>query len=108
MATDEGELTLTRAVSRLDYEAMLAYTALPPVGSVLLLILEHKSDYVRFHAWQGALLFTALAVLHLAVSFSRSLSWGLFVVDMVSIAWLSWCAYRDGEFVVPVSGVEEG
>lgn len=33
---------------RLDYEAMLAYLLLPPAGPVLLLILEHKSDYVRY------------------------------------------------------------
>jgi hypothetical protein len=32
---------------RLDYEAMLAYVLLPPAGPVLLLMLEHKSDYVR-------------------------------------------------------------
>ena len=33
---------------RLDYEAMLAYLLLPPVGGVILLIVEHKSDYVRY------------------------------------------------------------
>lgn len=33
---------------RLDYEAMAAYLLLPPVGGVLLLIFEHKSDYVRY------------------------------------------------------------
>ena len=32
---------------RLDYEAVLAYLLLPPAGGVLLLVLEHKSDYVR-------------------------------------------------------------
>lgn len=32
---------------RLDHEAMLAYLLLPPAGGVLLLVLEHKSDYVR-------------------------------------------------------------
>ena len=32
---------------RLDYEACLAYLALPPLGAILLLILERKSDYVR-------------------------------------------------------------
>ena len=32
---------------RLDYEACLAYLLLPPTGGVLLLLLEHKSDYVR-------------------------------------------------------------
>lgn len=32
---------------RLDYEACLAYLLLPPAGAVLLLVMEHKSDYVR-------------------------------------------------------------
>lgn len=32
---------------RLDYEACLAYLVLPPVGAIVLLILERKSDYVR-------------------------------------------------------------
>jgi hypothetical protein len=32
---------------RLDYEACLAYLLLPPAGGVLLLVLEHQSDYVR-------------------------------------------------------------
>ena len=33
---------------RLDYEACLAYLLLPPLGGVLLLIGEWKSDYVRY------------------------------------------------------------
>lgn len=33
---------------RMDWEACLAYIALPPLGPVLLLIMEHKSDYVRY------------------------------------------------------------
>jgi len=32
---------------RLDYEACLAYLLLPPAGGVFLLLVEHKSDYVR-------------------------------------------------------------
>ncbi len=32
---------------RLDYEACLAYIAAPPLGAILLLIMERKSDYVR-------------------------------------------------------------
>ncbi|KAL9047353.1 MAG: hypothetical protein Q9214_000050 [Letrouitia sp. 1 TL-2023] len=47
---------------RLDYEACLAYLLLPPAGGVFLLVMEHKSDYVRFHAWQSALVFTAMFV----------------------------------------------
>ncbi|KAM0307116.1 hypothetical protein ACHAO8_010613 [Botrytis cinerea] len=83
---------------RLDYEACLAYLLLPPAGGVLLLVLERKSDYVRlviryespmdrqcgglhetllnngdrFHAWQSALLFTAMFVVHLMFSWSKS------------------------------------
>lgn len=33
---------------RLDYEACLAYLALPPLGAIVLLILERNSDYVRY------------------------------------------------------------
>lgn len=32
---------------RLDYEACLAYLAFPPLGPIVLLILERNSDYVR-------------------------------------------------------------
>lgn len=32
---------------RLDYEACLAYILLPPLGAIILLILERNSDYVR-------------------------------------------------------------
>ena len=32
---------------RLDYEASLAYLAFPPLGAIVLLILEKNSDYVR-------------------------------------------------------------
>lgn len=33
---------------RLDFEACLAYLAVPPLGAILLLILERKSDFVRY------------------------------------------------------------
>lgn len=58
----------TRLGIRMDYEACLAYLALPPAGGVLLLVLEHKSDYVRFHAWQSSLLFTFLFVCDMGAS----------------------------------------
>lgn len=46
----------------MDYEACLAYLLLPPAGGALLLVLEHRSDYVRFHAWQSSLVFGFLFV----------------------------------------------
>jgi hypothetical protein len=47
---------------RLDYEAAMVYVLLPPVAGVLVLIFERKSDYVRYHAWQSSLLFSAIFV----------------------------------------------
>ncbi|KAK4251439.1 hypothetical protein C7999DRAFT_10935 [Corynascus novoguineensis] len=94
---------------RLDYEACLAYLALPPLGGILLLILERKSDYVRFHAWQSSLLFTALFVVHLLFSWSTFLSWVFFLGDLILIAWLVLNAYRDADtldrrYEVPIVG----
>lgn len=93
---------------RLDHEAMLAYLLLPPAGGVLLLLLEHKSDYVRFHAWQSSMLFTAIFVLHLILSWSKVLSWMLFVADLALIGFLTMHAYRDVDtlehFEVPFIG----
>ncbi|TQV93877.1 UPF0132 domain-containing protein [Cordyceps javanica] len=93
---------------RLDLEACLAYLAFPPIGAIVLLILERNSDYVRFHAWQSALLFTAIMVLHLVVSWSKFFSWLLFLGDLVLISFLSLKAYRDAEildrFEVPFFG----
>lgn len=63
---ERGRLSLsafkTSLPMRMDIEAMLAYLLLPPAGGVFLLLVEHDSDYVRFHAWQSSMLFTALFV----------------------------------------------
>jgi uncharacterized membrane protein len=83
---------------RLDWEACLAYLLLPPAGGVLLLVLEHQSDYVRFHAWQSSLLFAFLFVIHVIFSWSGFISWVLFIGDLGLIAWLTRRAYLDGEY----------
>ncbi|KAL2355452.1 hypothetical protein BJ546DRAFT_688864 [Cryomyces antarcticus] len=82
---------------RMDWEACAAYLLLPPAGGVLLLLLEHKSDYVRFHAWQSSLLFAFLFVIHLIFSWTAVVSWLLFAVDVALIAWLTMRAYRDAD-----------
>jgi uncharacterized membrane protein len=82
---------------RLDYEAMFAYLLLPPAGGVFLLVMEHQSDYVRFHAWQSSLLFAFVFVVHVIFSWSSFISWVLFVGDVGGIAWLTWRAYLDGK-----------
>ncbi|KAI4246811.1 MAG: hypothetical protein L6R40_001840 [Gallowayella cf. fulva] len=80
---------------RLDHEAILAYLLLPPAGGVFLLLVEHKSDYVRFHAWQSSLVFTVMFIIHLIFSWSSVLSWILFVFDLGLIAFLTFHAYQD-------------
>ncbi|KAF2828673.1 hypothetical protein CC86DRAFT_196427 [Ophiobolus disseminans] len=80
---------------RLDYEACLAYLLLPPAGGVFLLVMEHQSDYVRFHAWQSSLLFAFVFVIHIIFSWSSFISWVLFLGDLVGIAWLTYRAYLD-------------
>lgn len=113
---------------RLDYEACLAYLVCPPIGAIVLLILERNSDYVRyvhhnpslyvelirssssylkplanhtgrFHAWQSSLLFTAIMVFHLIFSWSTFLSWVFFLGDLALIAFLTLRAYRDAEIL---------
>lgn len=61
----------------------------------MLLVFEHKSDYVRFHAWQSALVFGLLFIMHLIFSFSKVISYMLLVVDLVLIAFLAMHAYKD-------------
>ncbi|KAK6528924.1 hypothetical protein TWF694_004153 [Orbilia ellipsospora] len=93
---------------RMDVEAALAYVLLPPAGGVLLLLLEHNSDYVRFHAWQSALLFTGMFFLHILFLWSTFFSWLLFFGDISLIVYLSIRAYSDADtldrFEVPYIG----
>ncbi|KAK8112861.1 hypothetical protein PG984_013387 [Apiospora sp. TS-2023a] len=93
---------------RLDYEAAAAYLAIPPMGAIVLLILERSSDYVRFHAWQSSLLFTAMFILHLIFSWSTFLWWVLLLVDLGLMAFLALRAYRDADtldrYEVPIFG----
>ena len=53
----------------------------------------------RFHAWQSALLFTAIMILHLIFAWSTFLSWVFFICDLCLIAFLTLKAYRDAEIL---------
>lgn len=81
----------------LQLEACLAYLVLPPAGGVVLLLFEHKSDYVRFHAWQSSLVFGALFLVHVIFSWTSIVSWMLFVFDVLLIAYLAAGAWRHAE-----------
>lgn len=81
----------------LQLEACLAYLLLPPAGGVALLIFERKSDYVRYHAWQSALVFSALFMIHIIFSWTAVISWMLFAFDLCLIAYLVYGAWRNAE-----------
>ncbi|CAE6514638.1 hypothetical protein RSOLAG22IIIB_09776 [Rhizoctonia solani] len=59
MGVNEWE---TRFGWRVDVEAAVAYLG-GPITALLLLILETSNDFVRFHAYQSALLLTPLLLL---------------------------------------------
>ncbi|KAI9892401.1 MAG: hypothetical protein M1814_001604 [Vezdaea aestivalis] len=94
-----SNLSLYRTSLGLDLrvESCLAYLLLPPAGGVLLLLFERESDYVRFHAWQSALVFSVMFVIHLIFSWQPVLSWMLFVVNLGLIFGLASRAWRDAE-----------
>ena len=96
-AREDVDMFTTSLGLRMDYEACLAYLLLPPAGGVLLLVMEHQSDYVRFHAWQSSLVFGALFLVHVIFSWTSIVSWVLFVFDVLLIAYLALGAWRHAE-----------
>ncbi|KAL8283348.1 hypothetical protein RQP46_005758 [Phenoliferia psychrophenolica] len=91
-------------------EAAAAY-ALGPFGACALLMYEAELDYVRFHAWQSALLCMSLFGVHLVFLIlfsSRTLQNLLIWSDLILLALLSWRAYRDAgmevRYELPVLG----
>ncbi|KAJ2368664.1 hypothetical protein IW150_005350 [Coemansia sp. RSA 2607] len=81
---------------RYDVEAALAYV-FGVFSGALLLVLEKKNDYVRFHAWQSSMLsavsFAALIVVALI---SNTLYWLLFLTIMGAHGYMARRAYIDG------------
>lgn len=104
----DADLFTTSLGLPLHIEAPLAYLIFPPAAGVVLLLFEHKSDYVRFHAWQSALLFGFMFFVHIISSWSSWLSWILFVGDLGMIGYLAFGAWREGgtleRWEVPVLG----
>ncbi|KAK9467913.1 hypothetical protein V1512DRAFT_260345 [Lipomyces arxii] len=80
---------------RLDWESIIAYAALPPVGSAILLVFETKNDYVRFHAWQASLFFTPLFILYIILSFSTVLSYLVLAIYLIAAGYMAFRAFKD-------------
>jgi len=86
----------TRFGWRCDMEAAAAYV-LGPVLAILLLIVETNNNYVRFHAWQSLLFCSGLGILHIALIWSRFLTRTLIAIDIISLVFLTYKGYMDGQ-----------
>ncbi|KAJ3102645.1 hypothetical protein HDU96_009553 [Phlyctochytrium bullatum] len=87
----------TKLPIRLDIEAAGAY-AFGLFSGILLLILETKNDYVRYHAWQSTLVFLTLGGSMFFISFISSfLSWILFLAHFAAVGWLGYNAYINAD-----------
>ncbi|KAJ7071017.1 hypothetical protein C8F01DRAFT_1108713 [Mycena amicta] len=64
----------TRHGLRVDLLAVLAYV-LGPISALALLILETQNDFVRFHAYQSALLTTPLVLIRILASLLQFPGW---------------------------------
>lgn len=107
-AQGDADMFSTSLGLPLHIEAPLAYLLLPPAAGVVLLLFERQSDYVRFHAWQSALLFGFMFFVHIIFSWSSWISWILFVGDLGMIGYLAYGAWREGgtleRWEVPILG----
>ncbi|KAJ2607348.1 hypothetical protein H4S08_004858 [Coemansia sp. RSA 1365] len=81
---------------RYDVEAAMAYV-LGMFSGALLLVLEKKNDYVRFHAWQSSLLSAAAFVaLFLTALISNPLYWLVLLATIALLGYMARRAFLDG------------
>ncbi|KAJ2801932.1 hypothetical protein H4R20_003479 [Coemansia guatemalensis] len=81
---------------RYDVEAAMAYV-LGMFSGALLLVLEKKNDYVRFHAWQSSLLSAAaFVVLFLTALISNLLYWLTLLATIAALGYMARRAFLDG------------
>lgn len=90
-----------------NFAAALAY-ALGPIGGIVFLLIEKQDGFVRFHALQSVVTFTAIAVLHLVLRNLPLLSWmaGLPFMLLTLVVWigLMFKALNRERYKVPVLG----
>ncbi|EKM61035.1 uncharacterized protein PHACADRAFT_247354 [Phanerochaete carnosa HHB-10118-sp] len=102
----------TRFGMRVDILAAAAYI-LGPVSALLILVLETHNDYVRFHAYQSALLTGPLVLLRMLVSllrfpqFLRTIFTFIVVVPSLYMTWQAYTGaarYGLSRFQLPIVG----
>ncbi|HCM38080.1 MAG: hypothetical protein UV61_C0009G0060 [Candidatus Gottesmanbacteria bacterium GW2011_GWB1_43_11] len=98
MATTQGNDNILGAVAYL----------LGFITGIVLLLVEKKSQFVRFHAMQSTILFGGLFVLNLGLGFIPLLGWlvGLVLFIAAFILWLvlMWKAFNGEMYKLPYVG----
>jgi uncharacterized membrane protein len=78
------------------------------VTGIIILLVEKKSSFVRFHAMQSIILFGGLFILNIALGFIPLLGWLTgFVLSLVGfVLWivLMWKAFQGEKYKVPYVG----
>ncbi|EIW64677.1 uncharacterized protein TRAVEDRAFT_110103, partial [Trametes versicolor FP-101664 SS1] len=96
-AENPNNMWETRYGFRVDLLAAFAYL-LGPISALVLLITETHNDFVRFHAYQSALLTTPLAILRILASlllFPSFLRIVLTLLLIIPSLYMAWQAYID-------------
>ncbi|KAJ7783800.1 hypothetical protein DFH07DRAFT_789167 [Mycena maculata] len=83
----------TRHGLRVDMLAAFAYL-LGPISALALLIIETQNDYVRFHAYQSALLTTPLVVIRIFASLLQFPGWMRTILTLLMIGSQLYMAIR--------------
>ena len=98
MATTQGNDNVLGAVAYLLWF----------ITGIVLLLVEKKSQFVRFHAMQSTILFGGLFVLNLGLGFIPLLGWlvGLVLFIAAFILWLvlMWKAFNGEMYKLPYVG----
>jgi len=83
----------TRYGMRVDFLAAWAYI-LGPISAFCMLIMETHNDFVRFHAYQSALLTTPLILLRILASLLQLSSVLRHFLNLLLISSISFMAFR--------------
>jgi uncharacterized membrane protein len=91
--------------------AALSYL-LGPVTGIVILLMEKKNEFVRFHAMQSTLLFGGLFIFNIALGIVPILGWiiailispVLMIVTFILWLILMWKAYNGEKYKLPYIG----
>lgn len=98
---------MAKTASNENLMAALSYLGFFITG-IIFLLLEKKSDYVRFHAMQSTILFGGIFVINMVLSFIIIIGWiAGYILSLIGfILWivLMWKAFNGERYKVPVVG----